>query len=76
MLFCQKPRRTEAACTPARVAIALLAAAGAVSIVMMMRKKGKTAKHALGRAGCRCKDAMTDAAAEIFGDGATDQPQS
>ena len=72
MLFCQKPKKSDAVCTPVKTAVVLLAAAGAAYIVTMMRKKGKTAKHALGRAGCRCKDAMTDAAAEIFGDGASE----
>lgn len=69
MLFCQKPKKSEMTCTPVKVTVALLAATGAVYIAMMLCKKGKAAKRALGRAGCRCKDAMADAAAEIFGDG-------
>ena len=68
MLFCEKPKKTGMAFTPAEAIVTALAVTGAVSIVMMIRKRGKTAKRAISRAGCICKDAAVDAANEIFGD--------
>lgn len=46
--------------------VCILAVTGLLSIVMMVRKKGKTAKKALSKAGCQCTKAVENAAEEIF----------
>ncbi len=66
MTFCRKPKKKSPLVTPLKGMILLLAAIGGYATVCELRKRGETAKHALGRAGCRCKDAARDAAAEIL----------
>lgn len=64
-MFCAKKRKTMSElCSPITCFLALT---GLLSIVMVVRKKGKTAKQAMAKAGCRCTKAMEDAAAEILG---------
>ena len=53
--------------TPIKGMILVLAMIGIAATVREVRERGETARRAISRAGCRCKAAAQDAAAEILG---------